>query len=99
MGIPDHFRAEIWQLCTGAYDSPVKNEYQKYLLDVSPFERAINRDISRTYPKHEFFKDKVCRQAIFFFYLSFCVILYAWAIYVVKNRFLSCDFCNALLLN
>ncbi|VUZ47976.1 unnamed protein product [Hymenolepis diminuta] len=58
MGIPDHFRAEIWQLCTGAYDSPIKKEYQKYLLDVSPFERAINRDISRTYPKHEFFKDK-----------------------------------------
>nr|CDS34425.1 ecotropic viral integration site [Hymenolepis microstoma] len=58
MGIPDQLRAIVWQICTGAYDSPLKKDYQKYLQEVSPFERAISRDISRTYPKHEFFKDK-----------------------------------------
>ncbi|KAH9280080.1 Ecotropic viral integration site 5 -like protein [Echinococcus granulosus] len=58
MGIPDQFRPMIWQLCTGAYGSPLKQNYHKYLRDVSPFERAIARDISRTYPKHDFFKDK-----------------------------------------
>uniref|UniRef100_A0A0R3T9L0 Rab-GAP TBC domain-containing protein n=1 Tax=Rodentolepis nana TaxID=102285 RepID=A0A0R3T9L0_RODNA len=65
MGIPDQFRATVWQICTGAYDSPVKKDYQKYLREVSPFERAINRDISRTYPKHEFFKNKVRGQSLF----------------------------------
>lgn len=65
MGIPDQLRAEIWQLCTGAYDSPIKQTYFKYLLDVSPFERAIKRDISRTYPKHEFFKEKVFLLVLF----------------------------------
>ncbi|KAL5966069.1 hypothetical protein TSMEX_006198 [Taenia solium] len=58
VGIPDQFRSIIWQLCTGAYGSPLKQTYYKYLRDVSPFERAIARDISRTYPKHDFFKDK-----------------------------------------
>lgn len=58
-GIPDEFRSITWQLYTGAYDSPMKQAYHKYLRDVSPFERAIKRDISRTYPKHEFFKEKV----------------------------------------
>ena len=59
MGIPDQFRPMVWQLYTGAYESPLRQIYHKYLRDVSPFERAITRDISRTYPKHEFFKDKV----------------------------------------
>uniref|UniRef100_A0A5K3FZD2 Rab-GAP TBC domain-containing protein n=1 Tax=Mesocestoides corti TaxID=53468 RepID=A0A5K3FZD2_MESCO len=58
MGIPDQFRSTIWQLQTGAYDSLLKQAYHKYLRDVSPYERAIKRDISRTYPKHDFFKDK-----------------------------------------
>lgn len=59
MGIPDQFRPMVWQLYTGAYDSHLKQIYHNYLCEVSPFERAITRDISRTYPKHEFFKDKV----------------------------------------
>lgn len=58
-GIPDQFRSTIWQLQSGAHDSPLKQTYHKYLRDVSPFERAIRRDISRTYPKHDFFKEKV----------------------------------------
>ncbi|KAM7542311.1 hypothetical protein Aperf_G00000005615 [Anoplocephala perfoliata] len=67
MGIPDDFRSKIWQLCTGAYDSPTKQKYYECLQEISPFERAINRDISRTYPKHEFFKDKesVGQQSLF----------------------------------
>ncbi|KAL7054445.1 hypothetical protein AAHC03_026103 [Spirometra sp. Aus1] len=57
-GIPDEFRSLVWQLYTGAHDSPLKSAYHKYLKETSPFERAIRRDVSRTYPKHDFFKDK-----------------------------------------
>uniref|UniRef100_A0A0X3PTB9 Rab-GAP TBC domain-containing protein n=1 Tax=Schistocephalus solidus TaxID=70667 RepID=A0A0X3PTB9_SCHSO len=57
-GIPDEFRPLVWQLYTGAHDSPLKNAYHKYLKETSPFERAIRRDVSRTYPKHDFFKEK-----------------------------------------
>ncbi|VDM30473.1 unnamed protein product [Hydatigera taeniaeformis] len=67
MGIPNHLRSLIWQLYTGACYSPLKQAYYKYLRDVSPFERAIARDVSRTYPKHDFFKDKgsVGQQSLF----------------------------------
>ncbi|VDQ08708.1 unnamed protein product [Trichobilharzia regenti] len=58
-GVPDEFRPLIWQLYTGAYDSAVKKHYHNYLLVDSPVEKAIRRDIARTFPKHDLFKDEV----------------------------------------
>nr|CAH8876104.1 unnamed protein product [Trichobilharzia regenti] len=57
-GVPDEFRPLIWQLYTGAYDSAVKKHYHNYLLVDSPVEKAIRRDIARTFPKHDLFKDE-----------------------------------------
>ncbi|KAK4475412.1 hypothetical protein MN116_002468 [Schistosoma mekongi] len=57
-GVPDEFRPLIWQLYCGAYDSAVKKHYHNYLLVNSPVEKAIRRDIARTFPKHDLFKDE-----------------------------------------
>ncbi|CAH8682582.1 unnamed protein product [Schistosoma rodhaini] len=57
-GVPDEFRPLIWQLYCGAYDSAVKKHYHNYLLVDSPVEKAIRRDIARTFPKHDLFKDE-----------------------------------------
>ncbi|XP_071488147.1 ecotropic viral integration site 5 protein homolog [Diadema antillarum] len=58
LGIPHHFRGIAWQLLCGAYNSPLKEQYAQYLKMQSSYERVIRRDIARTYPEHEFFKEK-----------------------------------------
>jgi ecotropic viral integration site 5 protein len=58
-GIPHHFRGIAWQLLCGVeQDSPEKKIYSEYLKMTSPFEKTIGRDITRTFPGHELFKDK-----------------------------------------
>lgn len=57
-GIPKHFRQFIWQQLCGAYDAPEKKKYAQYMKVQSPCEKVIRRDIARTYPEHEFFKEK-----------------------------------------
>lgn len=57
-GIPLHFRAIVWQLLCRATDSPEKKLYAEYIKTKSPCEKVIRRDIARTYPEHEFFKEK-----------------------------------------
>nr|XP_054770131.1 EVI5-like protein [Lytechinus pictus] len=58
VGIPHHFRGIVWQLMCGAFNSPLKEQYALYLKMQSSYERVIRRDIARTYPEHEFFKEK-----------------------------------------
>uniref|UniRef100_A0A3P8RE41 Rab-GAP TBC domain-containing protein n=1 Tax=Astatotilapia calliptera TaxID=8154 RepID=A0A3P8RE41_ASTCA len=57
-GIPHHFRAIVWQLLGNAQNMPIKDQYSELLKMTSPCEKLIRRDIARTYPEHEFFKEK-----------------------------------------
>ncbi|CAH1188633.1 unnamed protein product [Phyllotreta striolata] len=57
-GIPLHFRAIVWQLLCRATESPEKKLYAEYIKTKSPCEKVIRRDIARTYPEHDFFKEK-----------------------------------------
>ncbi|CAH1270976.1 EVI5L [Branchiostoma lanceolatum] len=57
-GIPHHFRGIAWQLLCNAHRSPLKEKYAEYLKATSPCEKVIRRDIARTYPEHEFFREK-----------------------------------------
>ncbi|XP_066148565.1 ecotropic viral integration site 5 ortholog isoform X5 [Euwallacea fornicatus] len=57
-GIPLHFRAIVWQLLCSAADAPEKKLYAEYIKTKSPCEKVIRRDIARTYPEHDFFKEK-----------------------------------------
>uniref|UniRef100_A0A8B9K103 Ecotropic viral integration site 5b n=1 Tax=Astyanax mexicanus TaxID=7994 RepID=A0A8B9K103_ASTMX len=57
-GIPHHFRAIVWQLLCSAQNLPIKDQYSELLKMTSPCEKLIRRDIARTYPEHEFFKEK-----------------------------------------
>ncbi|XP_055068425.1 ecotropic viral integration site 5 protein homolog isoform X3 [Misgurnus anguillicaudatus] len=57
-GIPHHFRAIVWQLLCNAQSLPIKEQYSELLKMTSPCEKLIRRDIARTYPEHEFFKEK-----------------------------------------
>lgn len=56
-GIPHHFRAIVWQLLCGASEAD-KRQYADYIKATSACEKVIRRDIARTYPEHDFFKEK-----------------------------------------
>ncbi|CAB3384380.1 Hypothetical predicted protein [Cloeon dipterum] len=57
-GVQHHFRGIVWPLLCGAHDSPVKKQYAEYIKATSACEKVIRRDIARTYPEHDFFKEK-----------------------------------------
>ncbi|XP_010214443.1 PREDICTED: ecotropic viral integration site 5 protein homolog isoform X2 [Tinamus guttatus] len=57
-GIPHHFRAIVWQLLCSAQSMSIKDQYSELLKMTSPCEKLIRRDIARTYPEHDFFKEK-----------------------------------------
>uniref|UniRef100_A0A3B3RP21 Ecotropic viral integration site 5 n=1 Tax=Paramormyrops kingsleyae TaxID=1676925 RepID=A0A3B3RP21_9TELE len=57
-GIPHHFRGIVWQLLCNAQNMPIKEQYSELLKMTSPCEKLIRRDIARTYPEHDFFKEK-----------------------------------------
>uniref|UniRef100_A0A915Q789 Rab-GAP TBC domain-containing protein n=1 Tax=Setaria digitata TaxID=48799 RepID=A0A915Q789_9BILA len=56
-GIPQHFRTIAWQLLSDAKVSTIHDIYVDCLRRTSPYEKVILRDIPRTYPELEFFKD------------------------------------------
>lgn len=56
-GIPHHFRTIVWQRLCGAADTD-KKQYADYIKATSACEKVIRRDIARTYPEHDFFKEK-----------------------------------------
>ena len=58
-GVPEALRGEVWQRLSGAsekMDQTIEN-YRELVTKESPDEKVIFRDIHRTFPAHEFFKE------------------------------------------
>ncbi|OBZ66581.1 GTPase-activating protein GYP5 [Grifola frondosa] len=56
-GIPKTLRGMIWQLMSASKDPELENTYVRLLKEVSSHEKAISRDLGRTFPHHAFFTD------------------------------------------
>ncbi|KAG9221113.1 hypothetical protein CCMSSC00406_0005448 [Pleurotus cornucopiae] len=56
-GIPGTLRGMMWQLMAASKDPELENTYLKLLKETSTHEKAIIRDLGRTFPHHEFFHD------------------------------------------
>ncbi|EIN11809.1 RabGAP/TBC [Punctularia strigosozonata HHB-11173 SS5] len=56
-GIPDALRGMMWQLMAASKEPELEATYLKLLKDTSPHEKAIMRDLGRTFPHHEFFNN------------------------------------------
>uniref|UniRef100_A0A1I7ZJC2 Rab-GAP TBC domain-containing protein n=1 Tax=Steinernema glaseri TaxID=37863 RepID=A0A1I7ZJC2_9BILA len=65
-GVPQHFRTITWQLLSCANAASIHDVYSEYMRTSSPYEKVIMRDIPRTYPELEFFKDHGRGQAALF---------------------------------
>ncbi|KAJ3318144.1 hypothetical protein HDU76_000923, partial [Blyttiomyces sp. JEL0837] len=57
-GVPPHLRPRIWQLMASAHPENLDTVYNNLLKEESPSDRIIKRDIPRTFPKLDMFKDE-----------------------------------------
>ncbi|KAH9858606.1 RabGAP/TBC [Lenzites betulinus] len=56
-GIPKTLRGMVWQLMSASKDPELEATYLRLLKETSPHEKAIIRDLGRTFPHHAFFTD------------------------------------------
>lgn len=57
-GIPDKLRGHVWQLLSNAIDqTELVEKYHDFLNQPCPSEQVIMRDIHRTFPAHDYFKE------------------------------------------
>ncbi|KAF9103154.1 hypothetical protein BGX29_003712 [Mortierella sp. GBA35] len=57
-GLPSKLRGLIWQSMSQASSTYLETMYSKLLLEHSPYERIIQRDLARTFPQVDMFKEE-----------------------------------------
>jgi hypothetical protein len=56
-GLPEPIRGMMWQLMSDSKSESLEEEYLALLTRNSRHEKIIQRDLARTFPGHEYFKD------------------------------------------
>ena len=56
-GIPAQLRGLCWQLLSASKDEEMEIIYAYYIRQNSPHEKQIRKDLSRTFPQQDYFKD------------------------------------------
>ncbi|KAI8580220.1 hypothetical protein K450DRAFT_174028 [Umbelopsis ramanniana AG] len=58
LGIPFSLRGMMWQLFSGSKDDALEEQYRELLNETSTHEKLIQRDLARTFPGHDYFKER-----------------------------------------
>lgn len=61
-GVPSALRGLIWQLLSKSKDAALEASYAELLKTESSHEKQIQRDMSRTFPNHDYFQDESAGQ-------------------------------------
>ncbi|KAI9301256.1 rab-GTPase-TBC domain-containing protein, partial [Cunninghamella echinulata] len=64
-GVPQALRGMVWQLFARSKDIKLEQKYMQLLKDGSVYEKAILRDLERTFPHYEYFQTKEGQDALF----------------------------------
>ncbi|KAL8734335.1 MAG: hypothetical protein Q9166_001533 [cf. Caloplaca sp. 2 TL-2023] len=56
-GVPPPLRGVVWMSIAGARDRLLEDEYERLCNETSPYENLIGKDIGRSFPNVEMFKD------------------------------------------
>jgi hypothetical protein len=56
-GIPAPLRGVVWQSASGSRDKLIEDQYEALCGESSPYENIINKDLGRSFPGVEMFKD------------------------------------------
>jgi hypothetical protein len=56
-GIPAPLRGVVWVSMAGARDKAIEAQFDRLLHESSPYENIIGKDIGRSFPQHEMFRD------------------------------------------
>lgn len=56
-GVPDPLRQHVWPSMAGARDKSLEEAYDNLLGEKSPYEGIINKDVGRSFPGVELFRD------------------------------------------
>ena len=57
-GVPAPYRPLLWQCLTNVEQNQAKDTYGNLIKLNSPCDKVIRRDITRTYPEHDLFKEQ-----------------------------------------
>ena len=56
-GVPPPLRGVVWTSMSGARDRDLEDSYEKLIHERSPYEGIINKDVGRSFPGVELFRD------------------------------------------
>jgi hypothetical protein len=57
-GVPPPLRGVVWPSIAGARDSALHEEFQRLCAESSPYEGLIGKDVGRSFPNVEMFREK-----------------------------------------
>ncbi|KAI8342298.1 rab-GTPase-TBC domain-containing protein [Chlamydoabsidia padenii] len=64
-GVPQALRGMVWQLFAKSKNIKLEQRYMQLLNEESVYEKAILRDLERTFPHHSYFQNKEGQDALF----------------------------------
>ncbi|KAI9490639.1 rab-GTPase-TBC domain-containing protein [Zychaea mexicana] len=64
-GVPPSLRGTVWPLLAKSKDSRLEDQYMRLLKSESVYEKAIIRDLARTFADNEYFQSKDGQEALF----------------------------------